>query len=64
MEKSKKASEFRNKLSDGEKVARLPRIGNVEDQLCKQKIPKKYPKAVLSNENYAFEKLKNQRILC
>jgi len=34
MEKSKKATEFQNNLGLGEKVAKLPRIENVEDQLC------------------------------
>jgi hypothetical protein len=40
MKKSKKANEFRKVLSFGEKVAKLPRIENVEDQLCEQnKLP-------------------------
>jgi hypothetical protein len=34
MEKSKKAKQNQNILSFGEKVAKLPRIGNVEDRLC------------------------------
>jgi hypothetical protein len=33
MEKSKKANEYRNNLIVGIKVAKLPRIENVEDQL-------------------------------
>ena len=47
----------------GEKVAKLPRIGNVEDQLCEQKIEKKCQKAVLSDENEAYEKQKVQQFL-
>jgi hypothetical protein len=39
----------------GAKVAKIPRIGNVADQLCEQET-KKYQKAVLSPEKYAFEK--------
>jgi hypothetical protein len=34
MEKSKKANECREILRFGEKVAKLPRIKNVENQLC------------------------------
>jgi hypothetical protein len=34
MEKSKKANVYQNILSFGEKVAKLPRIKNVADQIC------------------------------
>jgi hypothetical protein len=34
MEKSKKANEYKTILSFGEKVAKLPPIESVEDQLC------------------------------
>jgi hypothetical protein len=34
MEKSKKATANQNILSFGEKVAKLPRIENVEEKLC------------------------------
>ena len=50
-------------MSLEEKVAKLSRIINVEDQLCEPKTQIKYQKAVLSAEKYAFEKLKTQRIL-
>ena len=39
-------------------MAKLPRIGNVEDQLYEQKNRKNCQSAVLSAEKYAFEKWK------
>jgi hypothetical protein len=50
-------------LNFGEGVAKLPDRVPVASQLCEQKTQIKNQKAVLSLENYAFEKLKNQRIL-
>jgi hypothetical protein len=38
--KPKKANEYRNNFIVGTKVAKLPRIEDVEDQLCEQKISK------------------------
>jgi hypothetical protein len=63
MEKYKKAIVYQNILSFRKKVAKLPNRVPVASQLCEQKNQIKCQKAVLSHEKYAFEKLKNQRIL-
>ena len=53
----KKEIEKQKNLFFGVKFEQIPRIENVEDQLCNLKNRKKQ-KAVLSHENYAFERKK------
>jgi hypothetical protein len=62
MEKSKKANECRKILNFGERVAKLPRIKNVADQICNLRSEKrncKTSKFIVRNEVEGIPRIGN-----